>query len=317
MYNTDKSLLEERAAESGFLRDNLEKVYRLTDVLRFINEDPLLSGLLVLKGGTAINLTIFRLPRLSVDIDLDFHRDCSKEEMLAAREEINAILLRYMNACGYMLNTDRTRNPHALDSWVFYYQNAGGNRDNIKLELNYSMRSHILPVQERRITAPFIVDGPLIRTLAPVELFGSKIKALLERTAPRDLYDIYNMIRSDLFDENMLSLLRKCTLFYRAVGSTGSFHEEIDLDSIDQLTFAKIKQTLLPVLRKNEKIDLDAMKSDVRDYLAKLLVFTENEKAFLHAFSQGVYAPELLFDNDEIINRVKDHPMALWKTKQP
>ena len=207
MYNLDKTLLEERATESGFIRDNLEKVYRLTDVLRFINEEPRLSGLLVLKGGTAINLTIFRLPRLSVDIDLDFHRDCSKEEMRTAREEINAVLLRYMNAGGYMLNTDRARNPHALDSWVFYYQNAGGNRDNIKLELNYSMRSHILPVQERRITAPFIMDAPLIRTLAPVELFGSKIKALLERTAPRDLYDIYNMIRSDLFDEKMKGLI--------------------------------------------------------------------------------------------------------------
>ena len=57
------------------------------------------------------------------------------------------------------------------------------------------------------------------------------------------------------------------------------------------------------------------MKSDVRSFLAKLLVLTDDEKEFMRAFSKGVYIPELLFDNDEIIRRVKKHPMALWKIK--
>ncbi len=26
-----------------------------------------------MKGGTALNLTVFNLPRLSVDVDFDFH----------------------------------------------------------------------------------------------------------------------------------------------------------------------------------------------------------------------------------------------------
>jgi predicted nucleotidyltransferase component of viral defense system len=40
---------------------------------------------LALKGGTAINLTIFNLPRLSVDIDLDYTQNVDREEMLKSR----------------------------------------------------------------------------------------------------------------------------------------------------------------------------------------------------------------------------------------
>ena len=41
-------------------------------LLNAINEHFFLNGKLVLKGGTALNLFIFELPRLSVDIDLNF-----------------------------------------------------------------------------------------------------------------------------------------------------------------------------------------------------------------------------------------------------
>ncbi|MDR1790758.1 MAG: hypothetical protein LBR20_03735, partial [Propionibacteriaceae bacterium] len=52
----DKAVLGRQAAELGFIRDTYEKVLRLTDVLGFINTDPLLRDSLALKGGTAIKL---------------------------------------------------------------------------------------------------------------------------------------------------------------------------------------------------------------------------------------------------------------------
>lgn len=60
------------ATESGFVRDTFEKVLRLKEILKFLNEDKSLREHLLLKGGTAINLTVFNLPRLSVDIDMDY-----------------------------------------------------------------------------------------------------------------------------------------------------------------------------------------------------------------------------------------------------
>lgn len=51
---------------------------------------------LALKGGTAINLTIFDLPRLSVDIDLDFTNHVTKDEMLIIRQKITNLLKNYL-----------------------------------------------------------------------------------------------------------------------------------------------------------------------------------------------------------------------------
>ena len=62
--NLDRRALGEKAKELGFVRDTLEKVFRLTEILAFINADSFLSENLILKGGTAINLVVFNLPRL-------------------------------------------------------------------------------------------------------------------------------------------------------------------------------------------------------------------------------------------------------------
>ena len=70
MYN--KSGIAAEASKHGFQRDVFEKVLRLKTVLDYFQEEPALREHLLLKGGTAINLTVFSLPRLSVDIDMDY-----------------------------------------------------------------------------------------------------------------------------------------------------------------------------------------------------------------------------------------------------
>ena len=76
----DKGEMGRRAAAYGFQRDVFEKVYRLKETLAFLNAEPIMKEHLLLKGGTAINLTGFDLPRLSVDIDLDYIPNDSREE---------------------------------------------------------------------------------------------------------------------------------------------------------------------------------------------------------------------------------------------
>lgn len=95
MMRFDRITLGRQAKELGFIRDTFEKVCRLADVLAFMESDPLLADSLALKGGTAINLTIFNLPRLSVDIDLDFSKDISRESMLTKREQIKEHIQKY------------------------------------------------------------------------------------------------------------------------------------------------------------------------------------------------------------------------------
>ena len=89
MPEWNKLLLGKQAKELGFVRDTYEKVCRLTDILKFFENDALLGNSLALKGGTAINLTIFNFPRLSVDIDLDYSKNVTRDEMMATRSIIN------------------------------------------------------------------------------------------------------------------------------------------------------------------------------------------------------------------------------------
>lgn len=318
MNSYNKQALDIIAKEQGFIRDNLEKVMRLVEILNYFHDSPLLSKSLVLKGGTAINLTIFQLPRLSVDIDLDFTVDCDRESMLSIRQEVNNEILRYMESDGYHL-APGSKTPHTLDSWVFHYTNAAGNNDGIKIEINYSDRCHILPAIETHVTIPFLSDVK-VRSLSPVELFATKINALIGRSAARDIYDVYNMMKHQLFvsDEEKTSL-RKATVFYLTVGSSRKDNatptEYTDFPQIDKIRFPQIRSQLLPVLRRSEHFDFEKAKTEVKDFLSKLLVLTKSEKEYVREFNDKKYIPELLFEDKEMVNRIKFHPMALWKTR--
>lgn len=69
--NYSRKYIETLNKDNNFIQNNLEKVVRLFDILKFISTelDPY-GDKLVLKGGTAINLMYTNLARLSVDIDL-------------------------------------------------------------------------------------------------------------------------------------------------------------------------------------------------------------------------------------------------------
>lgn len=311
MFNFTKAEMAKKAAELNYIRDTLEKVFRLTGILSYINENPIMKNCLALKGGTAINLTIFDLPRLSVDIDLDYCSTENREEMLATRQAISADLDLYCMSEGYVIGP-QTRRKHSLDSFVLLYQNLGGVRDNIKIEINYSLRSHIFNPEQRKIRSSVSDSDQYVLSLNPMEIFASKINALLSRSAARDLYDTYNMITTKLFDQVQLQMLRKCIVFYTAV-SQEHILETYDLTRIDTITFRKIQTDLFPVVQKSLYIDIDHMKSTVKGFLVDLLQLTENEKKFLTLFKMKIFTPELVFDDPATISNIAGHPMVVWK----
>jgi len=307
----DRLALGRTAKELGFVRDTLEKVYRLVDVLKFFEADDLLADVLALKGGTAINLTIFDLPRLSVDIDLDYCKSIAREEMLADREIVSSKISKYMTANGYALSP-KSKNYHALDSFVYEYTNAGGVKDNLKIEINYMLRCHVLPVEKREVRFPWSDEVVNVLSVSPVEIFSTKTVALLSRTAPRDLYDLHNMVRFDVIADDKKELYRKCVVFYSAI-STEHPPREFELDNIGNVTKMQIKRDLDPVLRKGEHFDLNQVQEEVKSFLSSILSVNDNEKMFWENFSKGNYKPELIFDED--IGNIEKHPMALWKCR--
>lgn len=310
MPTYNKTEIGQVARQYGFVRDTFEKVLRLKEILKYLNEEEYLREHLLLKGGTAINLTIFELPRLSVDIDMDYTPNDAKEGMLESREKITALIKTYMADEGYQLS-EGSRFMHSLDAFYYRYINAGGNRDMIKIELNYSLRAHILEPVSRRILPEAFDDGMMIRMVAPMEIFAAKGNALINRAAARDLYDWGNMIQEKLFEEDR-DMFRKCFAFYATI-SAETVNRNFDTSAIDSLNFDRIRRDLFPVLNERDNFKLEERQQQAKDYIDRLMQLTEREEEYMDRFISKEYMPELLFDDKEIIERIQRHPMALWK----
>jgi len=304
--------LDARAREFGFNRDTFEKVLRLKTILEFLNTEEYMREHLLLKGGTAINLTVFNLPRLSVDIDMDFIPNLTREETENERERLTEILKGYMSEQGYSLS-NASRFSHSLDAFHYNYVNAAGNKDMIKIEINYSLRTHVLPSEDRVFVTEAFGEPIKVRTVAAMEIFAAKTNALISRAAARDLYDFCNMTDMKLFsgEEDMF---RKCIIFYATISAI-EVNKDFDTSVIDSLVFSKIKSDLFPVLAVKDKFDLEGKKQQAKEYIASLMKLTEAEIEYMERFIEKEYKPELLFENAEIIERLRDHPMALWKCK--
>lgn len=304
--------LDVRAREYGFNRDTFEKVLRLRTILDFLNTQEYMREHLLLKGGTAINLTVFNLPRLSVDIDLDFVPNLTREDTVNERERLTEILKGFMSEQGYSLS-EASRFSHSLDAFNYNYVNAAGNRDMIKIEINYSLRTHVLLPEDRALVTDAFGEPIKVRTVAAMEIFAAKTNALISRAAARDLYDFCNMADIKLFSEEE-DLFRKSIIFYATI-SAKEVNKTFDTSAIDSLVFSKIKSDLFPVLAVKDKFDLEGKKQQAKDYIASIMKPTAQEMEYMERFISKEYKPELLFEDAEIVERIQKHPMALWKCK--
>ena len=115
------------AAATGFRAEAFEKAARLLDVLAALRSHPFLKSRIALKGGTALNLFVLDVPRLSVDIDLNVVGAVERETMLSER-------LLHFGALGAVcsrlgLQVRRAPGGHAGGKWRLAYSSSFGRRD--------------------------------------------------------------------------------------------------------------------------------------------------------------------------------------------
>lgn len=125
------------------------------------------------------------------------------------------------------------------------------------------------------------------------------------------------MLKENLFNEAEYDLVKKCVIFYMAIGKTTerSFDEVInDFETkISAFMVEKIPQYLSSTLKKDDKFSMIDAVNIVKSFISKLMKLSNSELKFINEFDKGYYKPELLFDDQDIINRIQNHPMALWK----
>lgn len=185
-----------------------EKDYALGWALAGIFAHADLSESWAFKGGTCLKKCHFETYRFSEDLDFTLQDPSHLDEPFLRRVFADIAAWIY----------DRSGLELAADSQKFdIYQNPRGNRNcegklsyrgpvsptaggwpRIKLDLTADERL-VLPPIRTPIFHPYSdcpEDGIEVLAYDYVEAFGEKIRALAERTRPRDLYDVINLYRN-------------------------------------------------------------------------------------------------------------------------
>jgi len=240
----------------------MNKVYADTvRLLLTVAPEIFRSDIFAMKGGTAINLFVRDMPRLSVDIDVAYTswetpRDAA---LKAISDEIGTIAKRLR---GMKLEVKTTSASDIGDSKLL----VSNTQVQVKVEINLVFRGTVLPVEKRPLsarTAEMFSVELSVPTLAVEELYGSKIVAALDRQHPRDLFDVAQMYEADGLTEKTV----ECFVTYLA-GHNRPMHEVLfaapkDIAQEYQSTFVGMTRepvTLETLLECKHAKDLPAIR---------------------------------------------------------
>ncbi|MCA1788818.1 MAG: nucleotidyl transferase AbiEii/AbiGii toxin family protein [Thioalkalivibrio sp.] len=147
-----------------------------------------------LKGGTAINLFVRDMPRLSVDLDLVFpDHTLPRDQALARINDAIRQAAERLERHGF-----QTYMPAADAGETKLLVRRG--RIEVKIEANVVLRGTVQPVRPASL-APVARDILMadleIPLLALEDLYGGKLVAALDRQHPRDLFDVMQLFEHE------------------------------------------------------------------------------------------------------------------------
>ncbi len=305
--------LAAEAGATGFRPDVLEKAALLLGLLDAMRSHPFLKGKLALKGGTALNLFFFDVPRLSVDIDLNYIGAGEKEAMLAERPGIDQAVQAVFSREGFSVR--RLPEEHAGGKWALRYESALGRGGNLEVDLNFMFRMPLWPVTaiDSRPVGAWQATG--IPVLDLHELAAGKLAALLSRRQARDLFDSHRILGMDSLDADRL---RVGFVVYGAMNrkdwrtvSAG----DVDFEAAD------LARQLIPMLRSNvtEARTVSAeygslLVKECREGLSAVLPFSDAEREFLDLLlDRGEIDASILTADATLQSRIQGQPLLEWK----
>ncbi len=307
--------LQAEAAATGFLPETLDKVIRLLGLLEAFRSHPFLRDRLALKGGTALNLFVFDLPRLSVDIDLNYIASADRDVMLAEREKVEQAISAICGREEFTLR--RVPQEHAGGKWRLGYTNALGRNANLEIDVVYTLRVPLWPVRIRDSHPVGSFRAHSVPILDIHELAAGKLGALFSRRASRDLFDAHALLGLNELERD------KVRVGFVVYGACSRVDWRTLSPADIRCDQREFQQQLIPVLRgdaapPSEGINvwMERLVSECRDRLSLVLPFEQHEREFLdRVLDRGEIVPELLTEDHELARRIRQHPQLLWKVK--
>lgn len=192
-----------------------------TDTVRLLLDvapDVFANDLFAMKGGTAINLFVLDMPRLSVDIDVVYLPwTTPREDALRAINQLLATIADQANTRG--LQTRLVPSKDLGDTKLIVENDSA----QVKIEVNTVFRGSVLAPEHRSLsprTARLFAAEIDLPVLAPDELYAGKLVAALDRQHPRDLFDVCQLYQAGGITDAMV----ECFVVYLA-GHNRPIHE--------------------------------------------------------------------------------------------
>ena len=305
--------LAQEAEDAGFPVASLKKAQRLLRLLEMLRGHPFLKERIALKGGTALNLFVFDVPRLSVDVDLNYIGAADRDTMLSERPRVDQAIEAVAERLGLLVR--RAPEEHAGGKWRLSYADADGRSGALELDVNFLHRVPLWPVSVVDSRPVGSISASAIPMLDRHELASGKLAALFARKTSRDLFDARSLLREARLDRERLRLG-----FVVYGGASPRDWRTIALDDV-QADTKEMERELLPLLRASlvpAPSDLAAWSHQLvvecRDLLGVLLPLAAHELDFLTRLNDGgEVVPDLLTADPAMQAKIAASPALKWK----
>ncbi|PCH61670.1 MAG: nucleotidyltransferase [Gammaproteobacteria bacterium] len=245
-----------------------------------------------MHGGTAINLFVRNMPRLSVDIDLTYVEIAQRKETL---DTINAALGRIKENIEKLSPSIRIEHKENICKLQLNEHGI-----TIKIEVNMVGRGLLGEAIKTQLceTAQEQFDVFCSMPIVPMgQLYGGKICAALDRQHPRDLFDVKLMFENEGFTDEI-----KRGFLLGLVSSNRPTHEILNPQFLDQRTAFE-----------NQFEGMSAIAFSYDDYEATRLQLMEEVKSSLDESDRAFLLSLNRLAPDWSIYDYQDFPSVKWK----
>jgi len=310
--NLTPQALSREVASTGFGGEPLEKVFRLIALLDALNSHPFLKTRLALKGGTALNLFYFDVPRLSADIDLNYIGAVDREVMLAERPKLEQAVQAVCSREGLMVR--RMPSEHAGGKWRLTYVTSTGGPGNLELDVNFMLRTPLWPPKIVECFPVGSFKAAPVTVLDPHELCAGKLAALLARSANRDIFDAHRLLVAPDLDH---ARLRLGFVVYGGMNRKDwrvVSPQDVNSEPADARDLVPMLRADRAPSRRDVTAWLERLVAECRERLAIVLPLQRHELAFLEKLNgSGDIAPELLTEDAAMQALLRSHAGLKWK----
>ena len=315
------SELEAVARATGFPAVEVEKPARLLALLDDLAAHPYLGERVALFGGTALNMFLLDIPRLSFDLDLNYIGSADPNVMKAERPRFDAELASLAGAHGLEVRRRPGRKSHAGGKWVLPYQTAWGTRNTLSVDVNFVRRVPLWDPTRRSSHRLGRWQATGVPVVDAHELAAGKLRAYCERGYPRDLYDA-----GLIPDLPGLDLDRLRTAFVVFAAGSRKDWRSVDQNPPPRVSLTDLARELRPSLPEAEanllrRVYADRYRAELEQRAAValrlVLPFRPAERAFLdQARGHAEVVPELLTDDPLLRQRIVAEPWLKWRMQK-